>query len=175
MRGAALRREMRRRSAAANRRREGDRHSSARILEQGPSSQLSQVWDLAVRRQFCSPDHAASACPSSLIVVRCRPMRDQRKGRHPEVAITLHDAPPDWRLSLLSLARAFEGESLSIGDVSRRHAGEGRRPGRLPCQGYSASSSVLRHHPSSSDIVGCLRRPRFARPFSESTVTGHPT
>ena len=36
----------------------------SRILEQGPSSQMSQVSDLPVRRQFCSPDHAASACPS---------------------------------------------------------------------------------------------------------------
>ena len=38
----------------------------ARFLEQGPSSQLSQVWDrpvLPVLRQFCCPDHAASACP----------------------------------------------------------------------------------------------------------------
>ena len=35
-----------------------------RLLEQGPSSQLSQVWDWPVRRPFCSPDHAASACPS---------------------------------------------------------------------------------------------------------------
>ena len=42
-------------------------------------------------------------------------MRDQRKGRHPEVAITLHDAPPDWRLSLLSLARAFEGSRSASG------------------------------------------------------------
>ena len=39
------------------------RTNSTRFLEQGPSSQLSQVWDRPVLRQFCSADHAASACP----------------------------------------------------------------------------------------------------------------